>query len=572
LDHGQRDDAALVTAVRAGDDRAFEALFERHHRAVTAYARSMLRDHARAEDVTQDVFVSALKRLRTTEQPIAFKAWIHEIAKNKCIDAWRRSSRADIVSIDAGESLAAADRGRLVSVAPTPDAEVDTRLELEQLKGAFEGLSDAHHEILIMRELHGYSYEEIGRRLGMTQAAVESTLFRARRRLGEEFDELGTGAACRRSRAIIAHAETGARTGARDELRLARHVAHCQPCRREAVRAGFDLAALAERKGLRAKIAGFLPLPPVLRKFLHGHQAATPSAASGADGMPLALMSAEPVVHGAGKLVAAAVAAIAVAGVGAGTATRIAHSGASDPRPNASTSAPDARSAKQASVKGTTAAERRAAAGGKAAALGSASATTTGRAGAAAKGGGSTAATAGGRAAAGGSASGAGSPSTADAAAGGSSAADAVRRSTASATDRVAGDDPGPAATTPSVSTPSVGAGSLTVPSTSVPSVTVPKPKQAVRNPTGTVSGTTGTATGAGTSATGTAQGAAHQATGSATGAANRAVPGATGAASRAVPGATGAAKGATGGTVGEVEKEADDAVGGVTATAGLGG
>src|SRR6201989_3053451 len=86
-------DHALVAAVRAGDDRAFEALYSRYHRRIHAYVVGMCKDHARAEDVTQEVFVAALRRMRATEQPIAFKPWIYEIAKNACIDLFRRSRR-----------------------------------------------------------------------------------------------------------------------------------------------------------------------------------------------------------------------------------------------------------------------------------------------------------------------------------------------------------------------------------------------------------------------------------------------------------------------------------------------
>ena len=99
-------DHTLVAAVRRGDDRAFEALYERYHRRIHAYVFGMVKDHQRAEDVTQEVFVSALRRMRATERPIAFKPWIYEIAKNACIDQFRRSKRAEEISFDADEGLA----------------------------------------------------------------------------------------------------------------------------------------------------------------------------------------------------------------------------------------------------------------------------------------------------------------------------------------------------------------------------------------------------------------------------------------------------------------------------------
>ena len=94
-------DHRLVAAVRRGDDRAFELLYERYHRRIHAYVVGMVKDHGRAEDVTQEVFVSALRRMRRTDRPIAFKPWIYEIAKNACIDQFRRSRRAEEVSLQA---------------------------------------------------------------------------------------------------------------------------------------------------------------------------------------------------------------------------------------------------------------------------------------------------------------------------------------------------------------------------------------------------------------------------------------------------------------------------------------
>ena len=254
-----------MASVRAGDDLAFERLYTRYQRRIAAYVHGMVHDHGRAEDITQEVFMSALRRMRATERPIVFKPWIYEIAKNACIDAFRRSKRAEEISYDAEEGLGSADHGRLVSSTPTPDAAVDTRMSLDHLRGAFGGLSEMHHDILVMRELEGLSYREIGQRLGMSRASVESTLFRARRRLSEEYEELTSGERCQRVHDLIG--ETGGRRmGVRDERKLARHVSYCQPCRRAAYAAGLDVAALAAKKSLRDKVAALLPVPAFFKR------------------------------------------------------------------------------------------------------------------------------------------------------------------------------------------------------------------------------------------------------------------------------------------------------------------
>src|SRR5215217_6174307 len=303
-------DQKLVAAVRRGDERAFEALYQRYRRRIHAYVFGMVKDHQRAEDVTQEVFVSALRRMRATERPIAFKPWVYEIAKNACIDQFRRSKRAEEVSYNAEDGLAPSDYGRLVSNEPVPEQALDCKQQLDHLCGAFGGLSDAHHEILVLRELEGLSYREIGERMGLSRPAVESTLFRARRRLTEEYDELASGQRCTRIQGIIAGAGSG-RLGARDTRRLARHVAHCQPCRRQALAAGVVDPAAVQRRPLREraieKVAGLFPFP----LFLRGRD-------SWLANLPFFSDQAS-----AGGSKAAALAVIAIAGLGAGVGTQV---------------------------------------------------------------------------------------------------------------------------------------------------------------------------------------------------------------------------------------------------------
>src|SRR4051794_39666064 len=317
-------DAELVAALRRGNDRAFEELYNRYHRRISSYIFGMVKDHARAEDLTQDVFMSALRRMRDTDRPIAFKPWVYEIAKNACIDQFRRNRRAEEVSYDAEEGLGAADYGRLVNGDPTPDVALDHKQQLDHLRGALGGLSDAHHQILVMREFEGLSYREIGEKMGMSRPSVESTLFRARKRLTEEYEELVTGTRCTRVQGILSSAG-GAGLGARDRRRMARHLSYCQPCRRHAHACGLS-EVVPERVALGAKIAGVLPLPAFLRRRFFGQADDSAVSATVGHGGTLAQWSANlaPMVDSAGAGWAKAVvtaATVAVAGVSAGAMT-----------------------------------------------------------------------------------------------------------------------------------------------------------------------------------------------------------------------------------------------------------
>jgi RNA polymerase sigma factor (sigma-70 family) len=496
------EDQALVAAVRAGDDGAFERLYHRYQRRIGAYIYGMVHDHGRAEDITQDVFMSALRRMRKTDTPIAFKPWIYEIAKNACIDAFRRSRRAEEVSYDADDGT---ERLHLVSNGPTPDAAVDTRMSLDHLRGAFGGLSEAHHQILVMRELEGLSYRQIGEKLGMSRPSVESTLFRARRRLSEEYEELVSGERCRRIQGIIAGATDG-RVGVRDERKMARHVSYCQPCRRAAFAAGFDPATLAPKRTVREKIAALLPIPAFAKRWIAGsadHSSLYTAAAHYGESTSSGWVKA-----------AAAVAALVVAGMGADAVVPHGGHAATDGRAPAVAPAPAAATTTTSAPRTTTTSGTTGSAGAisghkQPTHHGSSSSSTSSGKGSGASGSAPSSQ---------GSHSGSSSSSSSGKSASSGDSSDPVKKATKPITDKLPSLPTGSGTSAPQL--PDVKVPDVKVPTVQVPSVqvpTVPGAPPAVNGAVGTVNGAAGQATGtvndAAGQATGTVNGVVHQTT-----------------------------------------------------------
>jgi RNA polymerase sigma factor (sigma-70 family) len=317
-------DNQLVEAAQQGSDVAFEALFRRYSDRITAYVRSIVSDHARAEDIVQDVFVSALRSLRSTEREVLFKPWVYEIAKNACIDHIRKTRRASEVSIDS-EDFSPVDEGRLSAAVATTDAAYSTRESLDALRMAFHDLPEAQREVLVSRELEGLSYDKISTRTGLSRSAVESMLFRARRTLKDGFQDISTGERCQRMQTVMVHLTDG-QIGLRQERRLVRHLHDCAACRREAVALGLDdllFAAPSRARAALSRVAAFLPLPAFLRRrWLDGAGLLGSGGSGGA---------AEQGASLAGKA-AVVLAAAAIAGGGAGVAQKtgvIGHGGGS---------------------------------------------------------------------------------------------------------------------------------------------------------------------------------------------------------------------------------------------------
>jgi RNA polymerase sigma factor (sigma-70 family) len=269
-------DHELVTAVRRGDEAAFDELFARYRSGIALYLVGMLRDHARAEDLAQEVFIVALRQLRRDSRPLQFRPWLFEIAKNAGIDELRRRRRRQEIPLDAQAPDPQLEQQLLEAA---PETAVENKQRIAQLKHAFDGLSEQHHRVLVMRELAGLSYGEIARRTGMPRSVVDSTLFRARRRLGQEFDAIGSGKRCRSVREAIDSVQDRpvASVGVRQRRLINRHISNCDPCRRYAWLAGLD-PAYFEAPSRIGKIAGLLPLPWLRRRSSSSNSTGASSA------------------------------------------------------------------------------------------------------------------------------------------------------------------------------------------------------------------------------------------------------------------------------------------------------
>ena len=278
-------DCALVDAVRHGDDAAFEQLYRRYQPRIAGFVRSMLHDEARAEDVSQEAFLSALRRMRANDAEINFKPWIYQIARNAAIDSYRRNSHAVEVSMDADNGLRASDRLRLVGIDGGPDTAVVTKERLNHLQSAFDELSDVHTKVLVMRELEGMSYREIGDKLDLTRPAVESALFRARRRLESEYEEIADGRRCMAMRATLLRMVEGTQ-GDAEEHRLARHLKRCHSCRHRARVLGIEPQTAFG--SLRKKAAALLPIPWLFKRSGGDGGGITGLFSTGANAAPLA--------------------------------------------------------------------------------------------------------------------------------------------------------------------------------------------------------------------------------------------------------------------------------------------
>ena len=182
------DDVALVKAYLDGDAGAFDVLFVRYNTRVRSIAMRYVADEHAAEDLVQETFFNVIRSLTRVDDGFNFGAWVHRIAVNICQDELRRRNRraahVDTSSADPEEAmLRVADSDRHGSPEDALEASHLRQLVWEVAKK----LPERQRMVLTLRELQGLSYASIAHVMGISDAAVETLLHRARKRFKEEY-------------------------------------------------------------------------------------------------------------------------------------------------------------------------------------------------------------------------------------------------------------------------------------------------------------------------------------------------------------------------------------------------
>ena len=279
------------TAIGVAAARELDELYRLHAAEVFRYAYAVLGNRADAEDVTQATFVNALRALERGETPRKPTNWLIMIAHNLIRQRFRRQ-RTRPLEVELDRDVPAAEAA-------------DDGPSLDDLVRALQRIPPTQRQALVLRELEGRSYSEIGELLGVSQSALEALIFRARRSLAEELENLVT---CDHAELALSR-ETDGRLGRKERRRLLAHIDECASCARVAAR------SIKYRRAFKA--LAVLPLPFSLTLF-KGAPSAYAAAGLPTIGAGAAAGSAAGVAAtGVSAKIAIGLAAVAVAG-GAG--------------------------------------------------------------------------------------------------------------------------------------------------------------------------------------------------------------------------------------------------------------
>ena len=168
-----------VAQAAAGDRRAFERLYRQHTNRVFSLCARMVNDQARAEELTQDVFVRAWEKLHLFRGESSFTTWLHRLTVNVVLNARKSDGRNRTRFEETDEEAGGMDAFPGVVGMPLPPGDL---LDLEE---AITRPPPGARRVFLLHDVEGYKHEEIAEMLGVTAGATKAQLHRARLLLRE---------------------------------------------------------------------------------------------------------------------------------------------------------------------------------------------------------------------------------------------------------------------------------------------------------------------------------------------------------------------------------------------------
>ena len=181
----REEEQLLVDRCRQGDRESFGQLMKLHERQIFNFTYRMLGDEEEAEDLTQDIFIAAFKGIRKFRGEAKFSTWLYRIALNQTRNRIKYLSRRDFFAkqnrrAQHKEESPWENPEFLADSAPTPEQWTLTKSMAAQVQECLNQIPPQARQILVLRDVQGFSYEELSEMLSLNPGTVKSRLHRAR--------------------------------------------------------------------------------------------------------------------------------------------------------------------------------------------------------------------------------------------------------------------------------------------------------------------------------------------------------------------------------------------------------
>jgi len=172
---------SLIEKSSKGDVGSFEELIQPYQKKAFNIAYRMLGNVEDASDVTQEALIKIYKSLDKYQGKSSFSTWVYSIVNNTCIDYIRKNKKGNVVYLD--QEIQAKDRSYKMELSDemnTPEYLFEKQETQKIVQDAINQLNVDHREIIVLRDINGFSYQEIATMLNCSEGTVKSRINRAR--------------------------------------------------------------------------------------------------------------------------------------------------------------------------------------------------------------------------------------------------------------------------------------------------------------------------------------------------------------------------------------------------------
>ena len=174
----------VIESCKAGDERAFAEIVLHSQKKVFNIAYRMLGNLEEAKDLAQEVFISVFDSIKDLREEIRFDAWLTQITLNHCRNRWKYLKRRQYFNSDSLDDPIETEEGNVprdvYDPSDNPETLYEKKLIQQLIQRGLQKLREDQRELLVLRDLQGFSYEEVGELLGLPEGTVKSKLHRAR--------------------------------------------------------------------------------------------------------------------------------------------------------------------------------------------------------------------------------------------------------------------------------------------------------------------------------------------------------------------------------------------------------
>jgi RNA polymerase sigma-70 factor (ECF subfamily) len=179
----------VIESCKAGDEKAFAEIVLHSQKKVFNIAYRMLGNLEEAKDLAQEVFISVFESIKDLKEEIKFDAWLTQITLNHCRNRWKYLKRRRYFKSESLDDPIETEDGSMPRALVDPSDNPETLYEKKSIQQFIQGgllkLNEGQRELVVLRDLQGFSYEEMGELLGLPEGTIKSKLHRARMVLKE---------------------------------------------------------------------------------------------------------------------------------------------------------------------------------------------------------------------------------------------------------------------------------------------------------------------------------------------------------------------------------------------------